>query len=271
MKTDLQALLEEVVALARRAGLEILRVYRGEVSLDLTSKADHSPVTRADKSAHETILAGLVDLTPDVQVLSEEGTQLSDDSPLMWLVDPLDGTREFLAGNGEFTVNIALLEDGRPVLGVIHVPVQDTVYAGAVGLCAWFEQHNRRMAFAPRPLPSIARPPKVAVSRSQGELSLGPCRDALAKRYPGYTVQGVGSALKFCELAAARADVYPRFSPTCAWDTAAGQALLESVGGAVIDYLGEPLQYHAASQWRNGDFLAVADRSRDWSFMWSRG
>ena len=250
-------LLEDLLPVAQAAGREILRVYENP-HLAVRHKDDGSPVTEADVRAEAIILAGLTALTPGWRIISEEAASRSDpsapDSTAVnqpyWLVDPLDGTAEFVQRNGEFTVNIALIEQRRPVLGVVLAPVAGDLYAGLVGRGAFAEDAGAR-----RPIACRAVPPQgetVVSSRSHGDAA------ALARWLQGRRVAGqaqAGSSLKFCLLASGRADVYPRFGPTMEWDTAAGHAVLLAAGGEVTDLEGQPLCYGKPGL-RNPHFVA---------------
>ena len=255
------SLLAPVAALARRAALEILAVY-GSGQLAATLKADASPLTHADTRAHGLIVAGLHALAPAVPVLSEEGGMPAWAERRgwgrYWLVDPLDGTREFLAGNGEFTVNIALIEAHRPVLGVVHVPVREVSYQGLPGAGAWRESGGVRTAL--RVSPASATPVRVAASRSHRGSSLG----AFLAQLGPHALLEVGSALKFCLLAEGAADVYPRLGPTSEWDTAAAHAVLLGAGGEVRTLDGAPLHYNLRDSLINPHFVAFGPGDRDW-------
>lgn len=258
MKRD--ALLRGVGDLARRAGIEILSVY-GQ-AFEVTRKADQSPLTLADMRAHELIVRGLQELTPDIPVLSEEASDIPYDTRRQWnrywLVDPLDGTKEFVSRNGEFTVNIALIENHAPVLGVVHVPVRDTTYSGDVDSGAVRQTGAEPTVKISVRIPA-AEPLRVVGSRSHGAnldqhlAGLGP-----------HTLLSVGSSLKFCLVAEGNADFYPRFGPTSEWDTAAAQAVIEAAGGAVVTTDGKPLRYNQKAELLNPNFLAVGDKQRDW-------
>ncbi|MBA4176610.1 MAG: 3'(2'),5'-bisphosphate nucleotidase [Leptothrix sp. (in: Bacteria)] len=232
-------LLPQVEAIARAAGALILEVYGTD--FDVTDKADASPVTLADERAEALITPALQSLRPAWPVVAEEAAARGEApaaAPCFWLVDPLDGTREFVARNGEFTVNIALVRDGRPVLGVVYLPVPERLYAGIVGQGAWCEQGGQRVAIAVRSPP--AGGPVVACSRSHGD-------DAAMKRWlQGRPVSGwrvAGSSLKFGLIAEGAANLYPRLCRTMEWDTAAGDAVLTAAGGSVCDLAGQPLRY----------------------------
>lgn len=256
-------LLTRVTGIARHAGREILEVY-GAGPAATSAKADASPLTAADLRAHRLILAALRELTPEWPVLSEEeepGVPFAVRTrwPRYWLVDPLDGTREFLARNGEFTVNLALIEDHAPVLGVVHVPVSDLSYQGLLGSGAW----RQAAAGAPEPIAVAARahsPPRVVGSRSHRGDSLEGFRARLGR----HELIEAGSALKFCMVAEGTADVYPRLGPTSEWDTAAAHAVVEAAGGTVSDLDGQPLHYNTRERLLNPFFLACGPRDRDW-------
>jgi len=252
------ASVEAVCALARRAGDEILSVYARDAGFDVSAKADASPLTEADRRAHALIDSGLRALTPTVPVLSEEGKSVSFEErrswACFWLVDPLDGTREFISRNGEFTVNIALIRGERPVFGVIHVPVQETLYWGMPGHGAWREDATGRR----EPIATRAAAPgagdTVVCSRSHRS----PALEAYLASIDMAEALAVGSALKFCVVAEGRASLYPRFGPTMEWDTGAGQALVEAAGGRVVLAAdpGQPLRYNKRCL-RNDDFLVM--------------
>jgi 3'(2'), 5'-bisphosphate nucleotidase len=262
-QADSAALLEDVVQLARRAGEEILKVYnRSDFTVE--EKADRSPLTAADLASHHTILAGLQALTPEIPVLSEESASLpyAERSrwSRYWLVDPLDGTREFINRNGEFTVNIALIEDGKPVLGVVHVPVTNITYRAARGLGAF-----KQVAAAP-PQPVHVRaldkgPVLVVGSRSHRGSSLEGFLDRLGE----HQMVGMGSSLKLCLVAEGLADVYPRLGPTSEWDTAAAQCVVEQAGGFVTTTTMQPLRYNTKDSLLNPFFLVFGDAGVNWS------
>jgi 3'(2'), 5'-bisphosphate nucleotidase len=235
-------LLPVIEALARAAGELILQVYATDFAV--RGKADHSPVTAADELAEAHIVPALRALQPAWPVVAEEAAakgQAPQAASCFWLVDPLDGTREFVARNGEFTVNIALVVEGVPLLGVVHLPVLDRLYAGVVGQGAWLVEQGRRRAIRCR-----AAPPQgltVACSRAHGD---GPALEAWlqAQTAPPVVARvAAGSSLKFGLIAAGQADAYARFGRTMEWDTAAGQAVLVAAGGSVCDVSGQPLRY----------------------------
>jgi 3'(2'), 5'-bisphosphate nucleotidase len=254
-------LLTDVVALARTAGEAILDVYAG--SFAVQHKDDRSPLTEADLRAHRLLVAGLERLTPGVPVISEEAAV----PPLavrrtwswLWLVDPLDGTREFVNRTGEFTVNVALVHGTRAVLGVIHVPVQGVDYYACEGRGA-FRQARDGVATRIEARPRLASPPRVIGSRSHRGDRLAPFLERLGP----HEFRPCGSAMKFGLVADGSADLYPRVGPTNEWDTAAGQAILECAGGRLATRAGTPLEYNARETVENPDFVCYADPARPW-------
>ncbi len=241
--------IDDLCDIARRAGDAIMAIAAS--SLAITRKADHSPVTLADTTANDLIVAGLTDLTPDIPVVSEEGAHILDepDQPF-WLVDPLDGTKEFIAGNGEFTVNIALVQQREPTLGVIYAPAKD------------------RMFFSSSPGQAFQQvgsaPPERIKARTAipGSLVALASRSHLDERTQEFLrkanvtdIRQMGSSLKLALIAAGEADIYPRFGPTMEWDIAAGHAILIAAGGSLTKTDGSPLHY-AKSDLRNPDFVA---------------
>ena len=257
----IQALREDVLAIAQDAAARILEVY--ERDFDVMHKGDASPLTDADLAAHHCIVAGLNRLTPDIPVLSEESAhtialETRRRWPRLWLVDPLDGTREFIKRNGEFTVNIALIDHGLSLFGVIQAPVTGVLWHGAPGHGAFRRDAEGERALHVR-RPATA-PLQVAASRSH----LGPRTIALMARMGELETAGLGSSLKFCRIAEGGMDVYPRFGPTSEWDTAAGQAILEAAGGALLDPQGRPFRYNQRDTLLNGDFIALGDPGLPW-------
>ncbi len=232
-------LLPRVEALARAAGALILEVYGTDFVVQ--DKVDASPLTLADERAEALITPALQRLQPDWPVVAEEAAsrgRAPAAADCFWLVDPLDGTREFVARNGEFTVNIALVRQGRPVLGVVYLPVPDRLYAGVVGQGAWLDADGRRRAIAARVPPAAGA--VVACSRSHGDAA---ALQAWLQGQPVAAWVPAGSSLKFGLIAEGRADVYPRLGRTMEWDTAAGHAVLAAAGGSVCDLEGRPLRY----------------------------
>lgn len=246
--------LEALRSIARSAGAAIMEVYAAGAGVSWT-KDDNTPLTEADLRADRVIADGLRAAFPGVYVLSEESRSagtLAPDAPF-FLVDPLDGTREFLNRNGEFTVNIAYVAEGCPVAGVVAAPALGTVYAGLRGDGAWRDDGNGRVRIATGVRPG--GPLRVIGSRSHGGDRLAAW---LARLGGAHEFVAAGSSLKFCRLAEGQADVYPRLGPTSQWDTAAGQAVLEAAGGVVLDGAGVPLRYGAGRPILNPDFIALA-------------
>ena len=265
MSEDLAELARGCCAIARTAGRAILQVYESEFAVE--RKQDNSPLTQADLAAHRAILDGLRVLTPRIPVLSEEAAEQAAWSERRqwaryWLVDPLDGTREFVKRNGEFTVNIALIHEHGPVLGVVFAPVLGEMFWGWRGGHAYMEAPAQsgkvELHTRARPTPLI-----VAGSRSHGD----PRTLAALAKLGAHEMKALGSSLKFCRAAQAQADLYIRFGLTSEWDTAAGQCVLEQAGGGVTDMHGTPLRYNTKESLLNPDFLAFGDRSVDWAAL----
>lgn len=255
-----QDLREGVIAVANAAAAAILEVY--DRDFDVTQKADDSPVTAADLAAHRCIVDGLARLTPDIPVLSEESTAAHigqrHEWDRLWLVDPLDGTREFVKRNGEFTVNIAYVQDCVARYGVVQAPVTGTTWHGGAGLGAWRRDAGGEQAIRIRQ--PAAAPLRVAASRSHRTPE---AMDFLA-RMGAIEAVGLGSSLKFCLLAEGNLDCYPRFGPTSEWDTAAAQAVVEGAGGKVVDLEGRPFRYNCRDTLLNGGFVALGDPALPW-------
>lgn len=266
------ALVEGAIAIARVAAAAILDIYDGEFAVE--RKADASPLTAADLAAHHAILAGLARLTPDIPVLSEEsadevGVEQRRGWERLWLVDPLDGTREFVKRNGEFSVNLALIERGEPVFGVVLAPVGGALWHGARGGHAYRRDGDQERRIRVQAPP--AQPLRVAASRSHHSQRSD---DFLARAHReapgGIAMVSLGSSLKFCRIAEGSLDLYPRFGPTSEWDTAAGQCVLEAAGGELLDPQGRPFRYNQRDSLLNGDFIALGDASLPWR-AWQDG
>lgn len=256
-------LMEAVRRLALRAGEAIMQIYASD--FEVSAKHDRSPVTTADLAAHRLIDAGLRSLAPGLPVLSEEGANTPFATRQRWrrywLVDPLDGTREFVDRNGEFTVNIALIDGHEAVLGVVHAPALGVTY-GAIrggGAWKWDEGHGQPVRIRART--EAARPPNVAVSRSHGSPRMQAFLDLLGE----HTHVRMGSALKSCLVAEGVADVYPRLGPTSEWDTAAAQCIVEEAGGRVTTTAMRRLHYNTKESLLNPEFFVFGDDGIDWS------
>ncbi|WMJ70192.1 3'(2'),5'-bisphosphate nucleotidase CysQ [Stenotrophomonas sp. 24(2023)] len=252
---------ETVVAIAREAGEAILQVYAS--GFDVQIKDDDSPVTAADLAANAVIERGLRQLTPDLPILSEESAQVPWEVRqhwgAYWLVDPLDGTREFVRRNGEFSVNIALVYQGAPAFGVVLAPVTGIVWHAQRGELAYRRQGMHDSVLRTR-VPATA-PLRVAASRSHRS----PATQVLLDRMGEIETIAQGSSLKFCRIAEGDLDVYPRLGPTSEWDTAAGQCVLHAAGGAVLAAgTGKPFRYNRRETLLNGDFIALGDTTLPW-------
>ena len=249
---DDDTLLTLAADLATRAGAAILQIRAA--GFDVVRKADQSPVTEADRAAEEIIAAGLRAATPDIPVVAEEEVAagcITAATPLVWLVDPLDGTREFAAGRDQFAVNIGLVRAGRPVLGVVAIPASGELFGGIVGRGAWKRTAAGQVAVSAR-TPSAAGL-TVLASRHHGDTVM---LDAFLAGRRVAEVLNFGSSVKFCRLAEGIADLYPRFGRTMEWDTAAPQAVLEAAGGTVSTLTGEPLGYGKPG-WANPYFVCA--------------
>ena len=253
--------LRELVVITRRAGEAILEVYRQDFSV--SHKADQSPLTQADLLSHHIICDALEKLDPGTPVLSEESADIPFHERRQWreywLVDPLDGTKEFVNRNGEFTVNIALIRDHVPVLGVVHVPVTQVTYFGAQALGA-FKQSGNENAISISARHPAADPVVVVGSRSH----LNPMLEQKLQAIGPYEFIRMGSSLKFCLVAEGKADFYPRLGLTSEWDTAAAQAVVEASGGRVVTMKGTALRYNTSDGLLNPEFLVFGDEETDW-------
>ncbi|HUW00469.1 MAG TPA: 3'(2'),5'-bisphosphate nucleotidase CysQ [Gallionella sp.] len=254
------ACMQQVVAIAHRAGAAIMEVYRSGETGE-TSKADDSPLTLADLAAHRIIVEALTRLTPDTPILSEEAADIAypvrSQWTRYWLVDPLDGTREFIKRNGEFTVNIALIENGEPVMGVVYAPVPDVCYYGAPGAGAFVRRGNAAtQPITVKPL-AAGETIRVVASRSHSDART----EALLKQLGDYQCISMGSSLKLCLVAEGTAHFYPRLGPTMEWDTAAAHAVVNAAGGIVCNMAGNELHYNKVDL-HNPEFLVLpaADR-----------
>ncbi|MCS3469303.1 3'(2'), 5'-bisphosphate nucleotidase [Pseudomonas sp. JUb42] len=256
-------LLAPVIKLARQAGEAILPFWRANVAVN--TKSDDSPVTAADLAAHHVLVDGLLALAPDIHVLSEEDADIPVSERAQWqrwwLVDPLDGTKEFINGSEEFTVNVALIENGRVVFGVVSMPTNNRAYFGGDGLGAWRSDDENHLApISVRNAPAEAF--TVVASRRHSspeqERLLGGLKEAMGS----LELANIGSSLKFCLLAEGAADFYPRLAPTSQWDTAAAQGVLEGAGGEVLELSGEVFTYPPRESLLNSFFLALPAKAQ---------
>lgn len=257
MTLCLETLVDNILEITWEASSRILEFY-DHTENQVTLKSDHSPLTAADIASHELIVKRLSQLTPHIPIISEEDVlrEENDEYTLFWLVDPLDGTKEFIAKSGEFTVNIALVKDNQPILGVIGIPVLNVCYAGIVGEGAF--KIERGLSKIPIRVNSSEGGEGVVVgSRSHGDKIV--MEEFLSTRLPAssYKFVAAGSSLKFCKIAEGDAHLYPRFGRTMEWDTAAGQAILVAAGGYVTTVDGKALSY-GKPNFENSHFIASA-------------
>ena len=249
-----------IIDLAENAGKIILEIYLSGFSVKI--KSDKSPLTQADLAAHSHIVNGLSKLDPNIPIISEE-----DDLPdynkralwkRYWLIDPLDGTKEFINRNGEFSVNIALIDNNEPVLGVVHIPIKNKTYFGYKGHGAACKDKNGKVKFI-NVAKKASNPIKVLSSRSHKSLNL----NEYLKGIGSYNLKKIGSSLKFCIIAEGKADLYPRFGKTSEWDTAAAQIIVEEAGGRVLTMHGNKLKYNKKNI-LNPDFFVIGATDKDW-------
>lgn len=260
----IEQLTMQALALAKLAGERIVDVY--EQGFEVSTKPDNTPLTTADIDAHHIIVNGLCELELNIPVLSEESSGIPfserNDWRTYWLVDPLDGTREFIKRNGEFTVNIGLIEDGAPIIGVVYAPVMKTAYYAATGLGAWKQNEGEdavqiHVRKAPRD--------KVTVARSRSPVT-GPNMQKFLNKLGNYDEVAMGSALKSCLVAEGLADVYARLGPTSEWDTGAAQCIVNEAGGKITDIRMRELRYNTRESLINPHFLVFgSENDRDWS------
>ncbi len=264
--TDFNTLLNPLADIARDAGKAILEVYERD-DHGVETKQDESPITEADKAAHEIIEARLKALTPEIPVYSEESGDIAyadrKDWPEFWLVDPLDGTKEFIKRNGEFTVNIALVRGDTPVLGVVHVPVTAVTYLGGEGVGAFKEVAGERQPIRCR---ERTTPVVMVASRSHGGEAVEKLEAFIREEIGEVERASMGSSLKLCLVAEGSADIYPRLAPTSEWDTAAAHAVVTAAGGVVTNTAFEPLQYNKEDI-LNPFFLVLGQSVEEWRFI----
>jgi len=259
---NLKYLLDETIKLSTLAADRILEIYNTDFNIE--TKDDKSPLTAADLASHQCLVDGLKKLTPEIPVLSEESSQLAYSErqqwTTYWLIDPLDGTKEFIKRNGEFTVNVALIQDTQPILGVVYVPVSGTCYFGAQKLGAWKQDSDQQpQAISVR---KTATEPFIVVgSRSHKTEELANYLNRLGE----HELVSMGSSLKLCLVAEGKADLYPRIGLTSEWDTAASQCIVEQAGGKVTDLQGRDLAYNTKDEYLNPYFLVFGDASHDWT------
>lgn len=259
-------LIEQVLAIAEQAGDAIKEIYNHADPVEVQTKSDDSPVTAADHAAHHVIIDKLEALTPDIPIFSEESEAIPflerEKWSRYWLVDPLDGTKEFINRTGEFTVNIALVENNEPVAGVVTVPLKDQAYVGGQGVGAFKVDQGNWQKISVR---SVAERKLVIVgSRRHGAERLNALLGNMKAQGYETDMTSMGSSLKFCLIAEGKADVYPRLAPTSEWDTAAAQAVLMEAGGRVVATDFQPLTYNRKESVLNPEFHALGDPALDW-------
>ena len=266
-----ESLLSQVIELCRQAGDAIMEVYESSEGIEVNTKADDSPVTQADLAAHDILEPALAQLLDGVPVLSEEG-EIPDYSVRQqwqqyWIIDPLDGTKEFIKRSGEFTVNVALISDGEPILGVVYVPVTGVTYTGASSLGAYKIDNGNKRGIQVRSIASCQQqsiPVSIVASRNHGAEAVTTLLDNVSKGLGATTTTNMGSSLKLCLIAEGTADLYPRLAPTCEWDTAAAQAVVEAAGGMVLNDQMKILRYNQKDSLLNPFFYVVGDKDFDW-------
>ncbi|MEC8299832.1 MAG: 3'(2'),5'-bisphosphate nucleotidase CysQ [Pseudomonadota bacterium] len=263
-------ILDSMIAAAKAAGEEVLRIYLDD-NFEVEIKSDNSPLTIADKEAHRIICERLKSDFPTLPILSEESENLSFKERKYWtsffLVDPLDGTKEFIKRNGEFTINIALIHGTEPLAGVVYVPVNRKLYYGDTRSCSSFlEFEGNKKRLATRNL-SKEVPITIVASRRHGQKKLEAFLKTADELFPNVNVINMGSSIKLCLLAEGRADFYPRLAPTCEWDTAASHAIVRASGGDVLDLNLESLRYNTKDDHLNPSFVVVGDLGVDWKTL----
>ena len=245
-------LIEQLIEISKEAGKAILEVYN--TNFDYQIKEDLSPLTQADTVSHNIICDRLKILTPDIPIISEENSDIPFNIRSLWkkywLIDPLDGTKEFIKRNGEFTVNIALINDHRPIFGVIHVPVKDQTYWGSINNGSFIQNSSslpKKINVSPYKKNQI----RIVSSRSHRTEQL----DLFLEKINDYEILNVGSSLKFCLIATGEANLYPRIGPTSEWDTAAGHAIVKFAGGHTQTFDGNNMQYNMKDSFINPYFI----------------
>lgn len=264
---NLNEYLEPIIAIAKDAGSAIMQVYASD--FEVIKKEDSSPLTQADIAAHQVIVTALSKLTPHLPILSEESDEIPYETRrtwhTYWLIDPLDGTREFVKRNGEFTVNIALISERKPVMGVVYAPVTELLYFSTQGSGAYKQEKSSPSQKIHCKLLN-PKQPIVAGSRSHTDQKMQRFLQNL-EHHSGVKSEliNMGSSLKICLVAEGVADVYPRLGPTSEWDTAAGHCILKEAGGDIVDEAGVTLSYNSKNSLLNPFFFATSNNQHDWS------
>lgn len=262
---------QSVHKICEDAGQAILEVYNRAGSIEVETKSDESPVTAADLAAHKVIISSLSELTPEIPILSEESAipdyETRKQWSQYWLIDPLDGTKEFINRNGEFTVNIALIKDGDPILGVVYVPVKNIVYVGVQEVGAWKIDNNVRTDIRVRTVQSridSLLPVELVASRRHGAEAVENMIQTLEAEFGQVSTKSMGSSLKLCLIAEGEADLYPRLALTSEWDTAAAHAIVNAAGGKVLDANFDVLRYNQKANILNPYFFVIGDITCSW-------
>ncbi|WP_052691823.1 3'(2'),5'-bisphosphate nucleotidase CysQ [Teredinibacter purpureus] len=268
-----KVLLHNVIELCSTAAQVILEIYRSPENYDIQTKGDDSPVTRADLASNSILMQGLAQLMPGIPILSEEANIPAFDERKQWsrywLIDPLDGTKEFIHRNGEFTVNVALIDNHVAVMGVVYVPVPNVVYSSIRGLGAW-KSSGQQGNIQPIHCETIAALQQskanftVVASRRHGTEAVSNLISKIEYALGPIAISSIGSSLKLCMVAEGKAMFYPRLAPTCEWDTAAAQAIVEAAGGAVMTTDLEPLLYNTKANMLNPNFYVIGDMHFNW-------
>ena len=259
---QLAELVNPVCEISQQAGFEIMKIY--QEGFDIEEKNDRSPLTSADLASHQLIIESLKKLTPDIPVLSEESSEIpySERSSweYYWLIDPLDGTREFIKRNGEFTVNIALITNQVATLGVVYIPVQDIFYFASKGNGSFKKEQNQPTIKISTRNSTPNDKPIICGSRSHAGKSL----QALLNKIGDYELISMGSSIKTCLVAEGAADIYPRFGPTSEWDTAAAHCIVDEAGGILVDTSLKPLRYNTKDSLLNPSFIVIGNLNASW-------
>jgi 3'(2'), 5'-bisphosphate nucleotidase len=276
LQAELRRVLPETIELSRQAGEVIMAIYQTQFQIQI--KSDNTPVTNADLAANELIVNVLSKLTPHIPILSEESEEILYKEratwDIYWLVDPLDGTRAFIDKSGEFSVNIALIYQGNPIIGVIYSPVKQCTFYACKGQGAFFlNDNNEARSIQVRSLGNeqCYKQVVVAGTHSSRNLALQVFLDNLQQTFNGYEMKFMGSSLKSCMIAEGVADIYARLGPTSEWDTAAAQCIVEEAGGLITNMQMQPLIYNSKASLLNPDFFVFGDKSIVWNqFLASR-
>ena len=252
-----EQLISSTVEITKEAGEAITEIYNSDFAYQL--KKDLSPITAADKLSHNIITERLKTLTPEIPILSEENCdipyKIRSQWTQYWLVDPLDGTKEFIKKNGEFTVNIALIENNNPIFGIIHIPVTNETYWGSQVNGSFYLNKNNDVERI-RVSDNHQNPMRIVASRSHPSEML----NSLLEKLVDYEIIEVGSSIKFCHIASGQADCYPRFGPTSEWDTAAGEAIVRFAGGQIVTTNGNSIKYNLKGNYLNPNFIVSNDK-----------